>query len=147
MAQHELVERERWLTPAQFLELLSLGQALPGPNVLFVAVIGWNVAGLSGVAATLGGSLLPCTALGLAVARLGARLETSRCVRAFSAGLAPLTLGLLLATDWVLTDPVRDSLGVMLLVPFTVAVLLRFRLSPIWLVALGVVVGALGGAG
>lgn len=41
----------------------------------------------------------------------------------------------------------RDSLGAMLLVPFTVAVLLRWRISPIWLVAAGATVGALGGAG
>ena len=37
--QRELVERERWMTPAQFLELLSLGQVLPGPNIVNMALI------------------------------------------------------------------------------------------------------------
>ena len=145
--QRFVVGEQGWISDAQFTSSIAIAQAAPGPNVLFVAVIGWNIAGLTGVAATLGGSLLPCTALALAAARLGARLESSRGVRAFSAGLAPLTLGLLLATGWILTDPVRDSLGAMLLVPFTVVVLLRWRVSPIWLVAVGAVVGALGGAG
>ncbi len=64
-------------------------------------------------------------------------------MRAFTAGLAPLTLGLLLATGWILTEPVRQSLGAMLLVPFTVVMLVSTRISPIWLVATGAMVGAL----
>jgi chromate transporter len=61
--------------------------------------------------------------------------------------MAPLTLGLLLATGWVLTAPVRDSWGALLLVPFTAVALVKTRLSPIWLVAAGAMVGALGWAG
>ena len=68
-------------------------------------------------------------------------------MRAFTAGLAPLTLGLLLATGWILTEPVRGSPGAMLLVPFTVASMLMTKISPIWLVAAGAVAGALGLAG
>ena len=59
VAQHELVERERWLTPAQFLELLGLGQALPGPNIVNVALmIGLRFHGARGAAAALAGLLL-----------------------------------------------------------------------------------------
>jgi chromate transporter len=68
-------------------------------------------------------------------------------MRAFTTGLAPLTLGLLLATGWVLTEPVRDSLGAMLLVPLTVLLLVKTKISPIWLVAMGTLAGALGLAG
>jgi chromate transporter len=65
-------------------------------------------------------------------------------MRAFTAGMAPLTLGLLLATGWILTEPVRHSLGAMLLVPVTALMLLKTRLSPIWMVAVGAAVGAFG---
>jgi chromate transporter len=68
-------------------------------------------------------------------------------MRAFSAGMAPLTLGLLLATGWILTEPVHDSQGAMLLLPFTVLMLVKTRISPIWLVAVGAVAGALGWTG
>ena len=74
----------------------------PGPNLLFVAVIGWNVAGLAGAAVTMIGILIPSTTLALASTRWGAQRRDSRGVRAFTAGMAPLTLGLLLATGWVL---------------------------------------------
>ncbi|MBN8510098.1 MAG: chromate transporter, partial [Burkholderiales bacterium] len=138
---------EGWLSDAQFTASVALAQAAPGPNLLFVAVIGFNVAGLAGVVATLGGSLLPSATLALAAARWGEARRESRAVRAFTQGLAPLTLGLLLATGWVLTEPVRGSIGAMLLVPLTVIALLKLNLSPVWLVAAGALAGAFGLAG
>jgi chromate transporter len=145
--QRFVVADRGWLSDVLFTSSVAIAQAAPGPNVLFVAVVGWNIAGLAGVAATLAGSLLPSTTLALAATRYGAQRRESRFVRAFTTGLAPLTLGLLLATGWVLTDPVRDSPGAMALVPFTVLMMLRTNVSPIWLVAAGAVVGALGLAG
>jgi chromate transporter len=145
--QRYVVGEQGWLSDAQFTSSVAIAQAAPGPNVLFVAVVGWNIAGLAGVAATVVGSLLPSTTLALAASRYGHRRRESRAMHAFSAGMAPLTLGLLLATGWVLTAPVRDSWGALLLVPVTALALLKTKLSPIWLVALGAGVGALGGAG
>jgi chromate transporter len=144
--QRFVVGERGWLSDAQFTTSVAIAQAAPGPNVLFVAVVGWNIAGLAGVAVTLAGSLLPSTTLALAASRYGDRRRGSRAMRAFSAGMAPLTLGLLLATGWVLSAPVRDSWGAMLLLPFTVLMLVKTKLSPIWLVAVGAGVGALGWA-
>lgn len=144
--QRYVVGERGWLTDAQFTSSVAIAQAAPGPNLLFVAVVGWNIAGLAGVLATMAGSLLPSTTLALAASRYGDRNRDSRAMRAFSAGMAPLTLGLLLATGWVLTAPVRDHWGAMLLVPFTVLMLVKTKLGPIWLVAVGAAVGALGWA-
>jgi len=145
--QRYVVGEHGWLSDAQFTASVAIAQAAPGPNVLFVAVVGWNIAGLAGVAATLTGSLLPSATLALAASRFGDARRKSRGMRAFTAGMAPLTLGLLFATGWILTEPVRNSLGAMLLLPFTVLMLLETRISPIWLVAVGAAVGALGWAG
>jgi chromate transporter len=145
--QRYVVGDRGWLSDAQFTASVAIAQAAPGPNVLFVAVVGWNIAGLTGVAATLAGSLLPSTTLALSASRWGAQRRESRSVRAFTAGLAPLTLGLLLATGWILTEPVRLHVGAMLLVPLTVLVMLKTRLSPIWPVAAGALAGAFGLAG
>ena len=145
--QRFLVGERGWLTDAQFTSSVAIAQAAPGPNVLFVAVVGWNIAGLSGVLAALAGSLLPSTTLALAVARYGDRRRDSRLMRAIGTGLAPLTLGLLLATGWILTAPVRDSAVAMLMVPGTALLLVKTPISPVWLVAGGAVVGALGWAG
>ena len=147
--QRYVVLQNHWITDAQFSASVAIAQAAPGPNVLFVAVIGWNVAGLWGAFATLVGSLLPSTLLTLWITRWGQQRRTSRGLRAFSAGMAPLTLGLLAATGWVLAEPyVREPTqrtGALLLVAATLLAMKRTQLSPIWLVGLGALVGALGG--
>jgi chromate transporter len=145
--QRYIVGQQGWLSDAQFTASIALAQAAPGPNLLFVAVIGWNVGGLAGVAATMFGSLLPSTTLALSATRWGARHRTSRAARAFSAGMAPLTLGLLLATGWVLLEPARGHVGSVVLLAATLWIMLRTRLSPLWAIALGAVAGALGGVG
>src|SRR5678816_3316168 len=89
----------------RFSASIALAQAAPGPNVLFVAVIGWNVAGAPGALATMLGTLLPSTALTLFVSRWGARRRETRGVHAFTTGLTPLTIGLLVATGWLLVRP------------------------------------------
>jgi chromate transport protein ChrA len=61
------------------------------------------------VAATLAGSLLPSTLLTYTVARWGEQRREQRGVRAFTEGMAPVTIGLLLATSWILTEPTRTS--------------------------------------
>lgn len=139
-----LVAEQHWISDTQFTASVALAQAAPGPNVLFVAVLGWNVAGPAGAAAALLGIMLPSTTLALWATRWGASRRDTIGVRAFTSGLAPLTIGLLLSTGWVLTDPVRGHAGLVALVVLTVVVMLRSRLGPIWLVGAGMVAGALG---
>jgi chromate transporter len=142
---HRYVVQERgWLTDTQFTDSIALAQAAPGPNVLFVAVIGFNAAGLAGVAVTMLGIMVPSTTLTLAVARYGHRRQDSLPVRAFTAGMAPLTVALVLATGWVLTEPTRTSPAAWAVVAATVLAMGLTRVSPMWLIGLGALVGAMG---
>jgi chromate transporter len=143
-----VVTQQHWITDTQFSTSIAIAQAAPGPNVLFVAVIGWNVAGPLGALATMSGVLLPSTVLALGFARWSGQRRESRAIRAFTAGLAPLTLGLLLATGWVLAEPfLRDAehrYGASALLVVSVALAMRTRLGPLWIVALGAVAGIAG---
>ncbi len=142
--QRYLVQEHGWLSDAQFSASIGLAQAAPGPNILFVAVLGWNVAGVAGMLATMAGILIPSSTLAFAASRwLGSRREQLG-VRAFTAGLAPLTVGLLWSTGWVLAAPVRQQWSAWLLVGITLLVMLRTQVSPMWLIALGALVGAAG---
>jgi len=145
-----MVVQQRWLDDAQFTSSIAIAQAAPGPNVLFVAVLGWNVAGPLGALATMTGILLPSTVLSLYATRWGARRRDTLGVRAFTVGLTPVTLGLLLSTGWVLALPYLGDpghrWGAIALIAITVFVMTRTRLSPMWLVALGSVAGVLGWA-
>ena len=143
-----IVDEHHWISDAQFTSSIAIAQAAPGPNVLFVATLGWSVAGPIGAIATMFGTLIPSTLLTLAVTRWGAKRKESRGVRAFTTGLTPLTIGLLVATGWLLAAPYATdrahAIGAIALVAITVLVMVRTRLSPMWLVGLGAVVGALG---
>ena len=141
-----LVTERGWLDDAQFTSSIAIAQAAPGPNVLFVAVLGWNVAGPLGALATMAGILIPSTALSLWATRWGHARRATRGVRAFTSGMAPLTIGLLLATGWILAGPASGHAGAMLLVVATALVMIKTRLSPMWAVGAGAVAGALGWA-
>lgn len=149
--QRYVVGEHHWITQAQFTASVAIAQAAPGPNVLFVAVVGWNVAGPLGAFATMLGILLPSTVLSFAVSRFGAKRRETRGVRAFTTGMTPITIGLLLATGWVLADPYIvgpsqrvSGLGAIGLIALSLIVMLRTRWSPMWLVLVGAVVGGLG---
>ncbi len=142
--QRYMVTEHHWLSDSQFTASIALAQAAPGPNVLFVAVLGWNVAGAWGALATLTGILLPSTLLNLAVTRWGHARRETLGVRAFKAGMAPLTIGLLLSTGWILAGPTRLHPGATLLVSATVITMLATRISPLWAIGVGALVGGFG---
>lgn len=143
-----IVDQRGWLSDTQFTASVALAQAAPGPNILFVAVLGWNVAGAAGAAASMAGILLPSSVLTLVATRWARANKDRREVRAFSAGMAPLTLGLIVATGWLLAQPfLRDDshrLGTLLLIASTVVLTLRTKLGLVWMVLAGGALGALG---
>lgn len=144
--QRYLVVERGWIDPLQFNASIAIAQAAPGPNILFVALLGWSVAGPLGMLATMIGIMGPSSALTFMVGRLRHARQDALPVRAFSVGLAPLTIGLLIATGWVLSLPSLDHPFALLLVPATILFMLKTARSPLWMIAGGAVVGALGGA-
>jgi chromate transporter len=144
--QRYLVQENGWLTTEQFSASIAIAQAAPGPNILFVALMGWNAAGAAGLVATMVGIMLPSSALAMAVGRYGRRRADALPMRAFTTGMVPMTIGLLVSTGWLLTEPSRGRWPAILLVAATVVVMVRTRISPLWPIAVGAVVGIFGGA-
>ena len=155
-----LVVEQRWLTDAQFTASLAIAQSAPGPNVLFVALLGWHVGmnaggaltGLLGVFLTMLGILIPSTTLTYAAAQWGQRNRQRRTVRAFKQGMAPVVVALLLATSWILAASSSipasttsnywvDNAPLWLLTALVAVVVWRTRLHLLWLLAVGAVLG------
>jgi chromate transporter len=150
-----LVEQHGWLTQAQFNDSIALAQAAPGPNVLFVALMGWNVginagstaAALLGVATTMIGILLPSTIFTYQVAQWGHRNRELRTVRAFKQGMAPVVIALLLSTAWILANSAGGSGApwpLWLLALASCLVIWRTKLHLLWVLGAGALLGALG---
>ncbi|HEY6355581.1 MAG TPA: chromate transporter [Burkholderiaceae bacterium] len=144
--QRYLVVEHGWIDALQFNASIAIAQAAPGPNILFVALLGWSVAGPMGMLATMAGIMVPSSIITFVVGRLRHARRDALAVQAFSVGLAPLTIGLLLSTGWVLALPLVAHPLSTLLVPATIVFMLKTNRSPLWMIAVGAVVGALGGA-
>ncbi|SDM38946.1 chromate transporter [Oryzisolibacter propanilivorax] len=155
-----LVERQGWLTDLQFNASIAIAQVAPGPNVLFIALLGWNVglnasgagaggwaSGVLGLALCMVGVLLPSTTLTWLATRWGHRNRDRRGVRAFRQGMAPLVVGLLLATAWILAsahDQAARDWPLWLLSAASALMVWRTRLHLLWLLGAGALLGALG---
>lgn len=131
------------LDDAQFNASIALAQAAPGPNVLFVAVLGYQAAGLAGAAVTLAGIMLPSTLLTIGATRWAQARQHRIGIRAFKAGLAPITIALLAATGWVLTAQ-NPTPPVIVLTAITALLAWRTRIHVLWLIAAGAIAGATG---
>lgn len=137
-----MVDQHHWMTNDQFSASIAIAQAAPGPNLLFVAVLGWGVAGFLGMCVTMAGILLPSTTLTLFAARWGEARRHTRGVQSFVSGMAPLTVGLVLSSGFILGKPSYGNAWLLAVVILTVAVCVRTKLSPLWFIAAGGVVGA-----
>jgi chromate transporter len=139
-----VVDERHWIDDTQFSASIALAQAAPGPNLLFVPVLGHAIAGLPGALVALLGILIPSSALALSVSRWGSRRRETRGVRAFVAGMAPVTIGLLLSAGTVLSLPFVQRPSAWLLIGATVIVSVATKLNPVWLIGAGAAVGATG---
>jgi chromate transporter len=158
-----LVDETQWLSDSQFTSSIALAQAAPGPNILFVALMGWNVglnagaglgggwisAGLAslGVLVTMLGMVLPSSVLTYTATRWAHQHREKLGIRAFKVGMAPIVIALLLSTAWLLTishkQPDQDW-PLYLLTALTTLVVWRTQVHMLWLIGLGALLGALG---
>ena len=156
-----LVTNQHWLTDAQFNASIAIAQAAPGPNVLFVALLGWNIGmnagglltGLLGVFLALLGILIPSTTLTYVAAQWGHRNRERRAVRAFKQGMAPIVVALLIATSWILSSANSNGTGntsslsdwpVWLLTAATALIVWRSKIHLLWLLGAGALMGWFG---
>lgn len=110
VAQRELVERRGWLTPAEFVELLSVGQVLPGPNIVNMALIfGDRLFGWRGAAAALAGVLAAPLALVLLLTLLAREAAGSPLVTGALRGMGVAAAALVLATAWKVASALRTN--------------------------------------
>jgi chromate transporter len=138
---HKVVVTDtHWLSDREFKEIYSLGQIAPGPNMTMVAVIGSHVAGWAGALVTLFAFFVPSSLLAVGANRLWRRLEPWPWLDAIRQGLAPVAIGLLLAGVWLLARLAVEGVPTLTIAVVATAMLLAWRISPLWLIAAGAAV-------
>ena len=137
------VDVHRWLTFAQLVHLYSVGQMAPGPNMMMIVSIGQWVAGLLGAIVVLLAFFGPTALLALFVGRLWKHLERWPWRASIQRGLAPVSIGLLLAGCFTMAKGAIFGLETAALAVGTLLILLRYNVNPALLVLGGAALGFL----
>jgi chromate transporter len=110
VAQRELVERRGWLTREEFVELLSVGQVLPGPNIVNMALMfGDRWFGWRGGMAALAGILIAPAAIVLTLAVLYANFAALAPVAGAMRGMGAVAAGLIIAMGLKMAPTLRRN--------------------------------------
>lgn len=137
----QVVDVHHWMTSADFAALYALAQAAPGPNLMVVPLIGWQVAGLAGMLVTTVAIFGPSSVLTVIALRLWRRFRDKPWRAAVQAGLVPISVGLVAASASIIARTVDREWIFVAITAVSAAVLLRFRVHPLWMLALGAAVG------
>ena len=145
--QRIAVEVEGWMTARQFTDIFAIAQVTPGPNVIIVALIGYQVAGLLGaLVATIAMCGPPCI-LAFYVGEVWERFREAPWRVAIQAGLLPISIGLIVASAVVVASAAAHNLAAVAVTLVTAVVIYTTRLNPLWIFAAAGLLGLAGVVG
>ncbi len=139
-----VVDEQALVTARQFADMYALSQAAPGPGALWVTLLGMQAAGWTGAIAMTLGVLIPATSFSLVASVFHAQHPDAPLALAIRRGLAPVALGFMLASGWLLLRSVGHGVPGYGLALATFAVVTVTRLNPLWLLAVGALAGVVG---
>ena len=135
-----VVEVEGWMTSAEFADLFALAQLAPGPNAMVVSLLGWKVAGIAGAFVATIASCGPSSVVCYFAIRGLERLRNGALQRA----LAPVAIGLILASGYTLARAADRTAGAVLLTICGATAVAATRVNPIWILAAAALAGVAG---
>jgi len=139
-----MVEEQALISGREFADAYAIAQAAPGPNALWVALVGLQAGGVAGALAAIVAILLPATTFTCVAIALHARRPDAPLALALRRGLSPVAVGFMLASGWVLVRSVEHGWQGYALTAATVFAVMRTRLNPLVLLALGAAAGIVG---
>ncbi len=138
-----VVDVHGWMSDARFAQLFALAQAAPGPNVLVVGLIGWQVAGLPGMFVAILAMTGPSGLFAFGFSRLRGRLAGATWLRILEKGLVPIAVGLIFSSGIILAQGAAVNALAVGLTVFSTLFVWRTDFSPLWVLGVGAAAGAL----
>jgi chromate transporter len=135
------VDVHKWLTFPQLIHIYSVGQMAPGPNMMMIVVIGQWAGGLLGAVVTILAFFGPTAVLAFVVGRGWRKLEKWPWRKSIQAGLAPVSIGLLLAGCFTMAKGAVTGVETGTLAVGTLLILLQYKINPALLVVGGAIIG------
>ena len=139
-----VVDVQGWMTSGAFADLFALAQLAPGPNAMFVSLVGWKVAGLPGALVATAAVCGPSSLLCYWVARWAERAQTTRILPVLRRALAPIAIGFILASGYTLAQGADRTPGALALTGVAAVALAFTRVNPVWILLVAAIAGATG---
>jgi len=137
-----VVGARHWLSNEQFSAAYAIAQAAPGPNLLFISFVGWLAAGWAGAICATLAVVVPSTVLTMVIVKARGE-EEGRFSRALGEAFAPMSIGFLVATAWIFSQSSNTDWRAYALTLACAGIVLRSKLNPVMLIALGAAAGML----
>jgi len=137
------VDVHHWLTFPQLVHLYSVGQMAPGPNMMMIVSIGEWAGGILGAILVVIAFFGPTSLLTWMVGRLWNKLARWPWRASIQKGLAPVSIGLLLAGCFTLAKGAVTGLETATIAVAVLLILLQYKINPALLVLAGAILGAL----
>jgi chromate transporter len=140
----QAVEVNHWMTDQDFTSLFAIAQAAPGPNFLVTTLVGWKVAGLAGALVATLAMCGPSCLLTYWVAKAWDRYRETQWRIAVGAGLAPVTVGFVFSSAYVLVRAADASWRLAVVTVASAAVAYFTKINPFWCLAAAAALGVAG---
>lgn len=140
----DLVEQRHWLTEAQLLDAIAVGQVTPGPVFTTATFIGYVLAGPAGAICATLGIFLPAFFFVAISGLLLPKIRRSPVLGTFLDGVNVASLALMAAVTFQLGRAALVDAPTMLLGLVSAVLLIRFKLNSTWLIAAGALIGIAG---
>jgi chromate transporter len=141
------VEVQHWMTDQDFASLFAIAQAAPGPNFLVTTLVGWKAAGLAGALVATAAMCAPSCLVTFWVAKVWDRYRETEWRIAVGAGLAPVTVGFVFSSAFVLVRAADADWRLALVTAASAGAVFFTRLNPLWCLAAAAGLGVAGAFG
>jgi chromate transporter len=139
--QREVVQVHHWMSAQEFSALFALAQAAPGPNMMIVPLVGWQVAGWAGLLVSSLAKFAPSSIITLIVMGGWKRYKDRPWRQIVQRGLVPVTVGLVVSSGLLIAKATAPNLSMAAVIALCTLMALSKRFHPLWVLAVGAVLG------
>lgn len=139
--QRAVVDIHHWMSAQEFSALFALAQAAPGPNMMIVPLIGWQVAGWSGLLVSSLAKFGPSSIVTIVVMGGWKRYKDKPWRQVIQRGLVPVTVGLVVSSGLLIAKASATTMTLAGVIALCTLMALNKRIHPLWVLAVGAVLG------
>jgi chromate transporter len=138
------VNQEHWIDLQTFSDYFAIAQAAPGPNFMTVTLLGWHIYGIIGALVATFAIVWPSSILIFFLQRFILGIKDPIKKKSIQYAAAALAIGLVLSSAWEIALQINHGVAAYLMTIATIGLTLFTRWHPLYLIAIGGVLGVLG---